>query len=87
MVRFPVGAGIFLFTTASRPSLGSASYPVSTGETFLRVKRLDACISLMKEEKKDINGQREAVGYLFTCIGRSLHGYFVNCFIEHTVRF
>jgi hypothetical protein len=30
-VRFPVGVGIFLFTTASRPALGPTQPPLSVG--------------------------------------------------------
>jgi hypothetical protein len=41
-VRFPVGTGNFLFTTASRSTLGPTQPPIEwvTGDRFLRVKRL-----------------------------------------------
>jgi hypothetical protein len=35
---------------------------VSTGGSFLRIKRLETYISLVKEEMKDMKGQEEAVG-------------------------
>jgi hypothetical protein len=40
-VRFPAGAGIFLFSAASRLALGvhPAFYPVGTGGSFTGLKR------------------------------------------------